>query len=56
MLKAIRTYMTEYNLSVNEVLHDIGCPDGILNAKSVKKYLSKVVGLDNLGSSDGWMH
>jgi hypothetical protein len=48
--------MLEHNLSVHQVIHDIGCPDGMLTAKDVKRYLTKVVGLDNLGSSDGWMH
>ena len=49
--------MLENNISISKVLQDMGCTDGFINAKDAKRYLSKVVGIDSVGtSSDSWLH
>ena len=49
--------MLENNISISKVLQDMGCTDGFINAKDAKRYLSKVVGIDSVGtSSDNWIH
>ena len=64
MLKSVREHMLENNLSVDKVLSEMGCTSGIITAKDAKRYLSKSVGIDSLGTSttgstttsDNWLN
>lgn len=51
LLTLLTEYMLEKNLSVNDLVVDMGCTDEGISAKELKKYLGKVVGYEAISSA-----
>lgn len=48
--------MLERNLSVTDLLLEMGCNDEGISAKDLKKYLGKVVGYEAISqTTEGWL-